>query len=123
MSSIEVGGISRAIEDMLEEYADLTFEVTDKALDAGTKVLIKNLKAASPKGTTGEFAKSWKKKKSYKLRRYVGNTKMVEGQKGEVPLSNILEYSAVRGKPFIKRTYDNSINEIANAIIGEVKKG
>ena len=66
----------------MEEYADLTFKVTDKSLDAGAKVLIKNLKAASPKDS-GEFAKSWKQGKKYKLRRYVGNTKMVNGKKAK----------------------------------------
>ena len=49
---------------------------------------------------------------------------MVNGKKGEVPLSNILEYSTgKKARPFIKRTHENSVNEIANAIIEEVKRG
>lgn len=120
---MDINLIDKAIGDILEEYADLTFKVTDKSLDAGAKVLIKNLKAASPKDS-GEFAKSWKQGKKYKLKRYVGNTRMVNGKKGEVPLSNILEYSTgKKARPFIKRTHENSVNEIANAIIEEVKRG
>lgn len=118
---MEVQAISDAIGEMLEEYADLTFNVTDKALDAGAKVLIKNLKAESP-NKTGEFSKSWKQVRKYKLKRYVANSKMV-GEK-EIPLSNILEYSTKKNaRPFIKRTYNNSVGEIANAVMEEVKKG
>ena len=56
--------------------------------------------------------------------RYGIHKKMVNGKKGEVPLSNILEYSTgKKARPFIKRTHENSVNEIANAIIEEVKRG
>ena len=124
---MDINLIDKAIGDILEEYADLTFKVTDKSLDAGAKVLIKNLKANSPDGESlgaNKFKNSWKQGKKYKLKRYVGNTKMVKGKKGEVALSNIFEYSTGKNaRPFIKRTHENSVNEIANAIIEEVKRG
>lgn len=123
MAIVGVSNIERAISDALEDFADYTFKATDKALDVGAKILIQDLKSASPVGATKEFAKSWKKKKKYKLKRYIGNTKMVKGAKSEIPLANILEYSTVHGQPFIKRTYNNSIDKIAMAIIDEVRKG
>lgn len=124
MQAIEIDAISLEMQKMLQEYADLTSDATEKALDVGAKVLIRNLKANSPKDK-GEFANSWKAKpKYYKLTRYVGNTKIVKGRsEEEIPLSNILEYSTTHAKPFIKRTYDNSVDQIASAIVNEIKKG
>ena len=47
---------------------------------------------------------------------------MVDGKKGKIPLSNILEYSTVRGKPFIKSTYEKSIPEMRDAIIKSIER-
>jgi hypothetical protein len=120
---VDINNLQVAVEDILRDYGDLIYQATEEGLTAAENVLIKNLKAASPK-KSGKFAKSWKSKgKKYKLKRYVGNTTMVQGKKGEIPLSNILEYSTTRGKPFIKRTYESSINEMATAVVTEIKKG
>lgn len=122
MTKINIDNLEIAIGSILEEYGDLVYKATDKAMDVGEKVLIKNLKDSSPK-KTGQFSKNWKGKgKKYKLKRFVGNTTMVKGKSGEIPLSNILEYSTNHGSPFIKRTYESSINEIASAIVNEIKK-
>ena len=120
---IDVNNLEVAIADILREYGDVVYQATEEGLTAAEKVLINNLKASSPKDK-GEYAKSWKGKgKKYKLRRYVGNTKMVPGKSGEIPLSNILEYSSKsphQGK--IKQTYEESINEMAAAVVAEIKK-
>jgi hypothetical protein len=120
---VDVNNLEVAIADILREYGDVVYQATEEGLTAAEKVLINNLKANSPKDK-GEYAKSWKGKgKKYKLRRYVGNTKMVPGKSGEIPLSNILEYSSKsphQGK--IKRTYEESINEMAAAVVAEIKK-
>ena len=119
---IDIDDLAISIEEILDKYSDKIFFVTEEGLEDAEKVLINNLKAASPKDT-GEFAKSWKGKgKKYKLRRYVGNTKMVDGKKGSIPLSNILEYSTVRGKPFIKSTYEKSMPEMRDAIIKSIER-
>jgi hypothetical protein len=120
---IKAEDLQDAIADILRDYGDVVYEATEEGLDAAEKVLIKNLSAASPRGKTGKFAKSWKSKgKKYNLVRYVGNTKTVPGKKGDIPLSNILEYSTIRGKPFIKDTYYASIEEMAAAVVAEIKE-
>jgi hypothetical protein len=120
---VDVNNLEVAIADILREYGDVVYQATEEGLTAAEKVLINNLKANSPKDK-GEYAKSWKGKgKKYKLRRYVGNTKTVQGKSGEIPLSNILEYSSKsphQGK--IKQTYEESINEMAAAMVAEIKK-
>ena len=119
---INIDDLEIAIEDILDDYSDDIYFLTEEGLNEAEKVLIENLKAASPKDS-GDFAKSWKGKgKKYKFRRYVGNTKMVEGKKGKIPLSNILEYSTVHGKPFIKKTYEQSISAMREAIIKTIER-
>lgn len=116
--------LSDAISDILAEYGDVIFIATEDGLDAASDVLIRNLKAASPK-KSGKFAKNWKSKgRKYKLRRYIGNSTTVFSDKhGEIALANILEYSTTRAKPFIKETFENSVPEMAQAMVNKVKKG
>lgn len=130
--SININNLDVALSDLMKEYGDVVFEVTNEALGAGEKVLINNLKAASPeiknqpKGyVPKKYKKNWKGTgKKYKLSRYVGNTTTVKSKGRNIPLSNIFEYSTTNhGKPFIKKTYESSVNAIASAIINEIKKG
>lgn len=116
--------LSDAISDILAEYGDVIFIATEDGLDAASDVLIRNLKAASPK-KSGKFAKNWKSKgRKYKLRRYIGNSTTVFSDKhGEIALANILEYSTTRAKPFIKETFENSVPEMAQAMVNKVKEG
>lgn len=133
--SININSLEIAIGDILKEYGDVIFKATDEALGAGEKVLIKNLKSASP-SDSGEYKKSWRGTgNKYKLKRYVGNTKVLTEKikykrkterikYKETPLSNILEYSPTSPhQGLIKRTYQSSVNEIASAIVNEIKKG
>ena len=125
MASIDINNLDVAVAELLEEYGDVVYQATEAGLTAAEKVLIRNLKAASPEGPSKEYKKAWKSKgKKYKLKRYVGNTKTVKGKSSDtIPLSNILEYgskSKHQGK--IKRTYEESINEMAAAVVAEIKK-
>lgn len=120
---VDVNNLEVAIADILREYGDVIYKATEEGLTAAEKVLIKNLKADSPKDK-GEYAKSWKGKgKKYKLRRYVGNTKTVKNKSGEIPLSNILEYATKSPhQGLIKRIYESSIDQMAAAVVAEIKK-
>lgn len=120
---VDTKDLEVAIADILAEYGDVIYKATEEGLTAAEKVLIKNLKANSPRDT-GDYAKGWKSKgKKFKLRRYVGNTKVVQGANGEIPLSNILEYATKSPhQGHIKRIYNNSIDEMAQAVVKEIKK-
>ena len=125
MGTVNIDSLEVAVAEILRDYGDVVYRATEEGLDIGEKILIDDLKKASPQGKTGEYAKSWKGKgKKYKLRRYVGNTKMVLRKKKEIALSNILEYGTKsKHHGLIKRTYESSINKMANAIVNEIKKG
>lgn len=121
--AIKADDLQGAISEILREFGDVVYVATEKGLDDAEKVLIKNLERTSPK-FKGKYAKSWKSKgKKYKLKRYVGNTKMVKGKQGNIPLSNILEYSQKSPhQGLIKNTYHSSIEEMAAAVVAEIKK-
>lgn len=123
MSTIDVDNLEIAIGSILEEYGDIVYQATEEGLTAAEKVLIKNLKASSPK-LSGEYRRGWKSKgKRFKLKRFVGNKKSVKGRSGDIPLSNILEYSTKSPhQGLIKRTYEKSIDEMARAVVDEIKK-
>lgn len=124
MTIIGIDKLESAIADILQDYGDVVYKATEEGLTKAEKTLINNLKASSPRGVTKAYYKAWKGKgKKFKLKRYVGNTKTVEGRSGEIPLSNILEYSAKSPhKGLIKRTFESSIDEMARAVVSEIKK-
>lgn len=118
--------LQSAIEDILREYGDVVYQATEEGLDAAEETLVACMKEASPI-ISGEFAKAWKGSgRKYKLSRYAYNPAMVKS-KGKrrgrtIPLSNVLEYSTVRGHPFIKKTFDANVNRIAEACVAAIKK-
>jgi hypothetical protein len=123
-SSVPVSGLQEAIEDALREYGDVVYQATESGLDAAAYALQDELRAATPKRTK-MFAKSWKVEGAgkYKLMRFIGNTKTVKGKSGDpVALANIFEYSTTRGHPFVKDTFESSIDKMAAAVVAEIKK-
>lgn len=122
---IRAEDLQAEIDKVLNEYKDLVYVVTEEGLSAAEKVLVSNLKNDSPVGETKEYKKSWKGTgKKYKLLRFVGNTKTIKAKKrGEIPLSNVLEYSPKskhRGR--IKQTYNESIDQMTAAVISTIKR-
>lgn len=125
MAKITLDNLDKEIKKLLSDYGNTVFEaVNDNGLAAAEKVLVNELKSASPEGETGELKKNWKGSgKKYKMVRFVGNSKTVDdGSGGQIPLTNILEYSTTHGKPFIKRTFESSESKITDALVSAVKQ-
>ncbi|MDD3269650.1 MAG: hypothetical protein PHX14_10035 [Syntrophomonadaceae bacterium] len=125
MADIDPGALEEAIKLVLQEYGDIVYQATEEGLTVAEKIMIQELKMVSPSGISGEYARSWKGTgKKYKLQRYVGNTKMVDGKQGKIPLSNILEYSShSHHQGLIKNAFKTSVDKMAAAVISEIKKG
>lgn len=129
MSEINIQDISKAIDDILTEYLHSSFDVRQKAVQAGAEKFKEKIETVTPRDT-GEMARSWKIKTKYPDVRYVGNTRVATGKvrrkskggkKGEarsgVPLSNVLEYSEKSPyKGFIRNCFDSCEQEIFNTI-------
>ena len=118
---IKIDNLREEILDVLENFQDDLFVVTDEALESACdEVLIPALKANSPK-KTGNYSENWDVKRKYKLKKFVGNKTRVSGAEGEIPLSNILEFSKKRKRPHIRRTINECIPRMAEHIVNQIK--
>ena len=115
--------LAEELKDILNEYSQELFESKEQALDKASDYLVEKLEQASPV-RTGEFQQSWVRTTKYKGVRYVGNSAV--GGKNQygynIPLSNLIEFSS-KGKPFIRRTFEESKDEIIKIIKGEIENG
>lgn len=118
---------SAAVKEALNEIMDMTYEQIDKGLDKAMDYMIDKLAAATPEGT-GLTKESWKGEGKYKNVRYINNTRTrpgnpLNGEGSAVPVVNMLEYSSIKGKPFVARTVQAEQQNIINIIKGEIENG
>ena len=118
---------SVAVKEALNEIVDVTYEQIDKGLDKAMDYMIDKLVAATPEGT-GLTKESWKCEGKYKNVRYINNTRTrpgnpLKGEGANVPVVNLLEYSSIKGKPFVARTVQAEQQNIINIIKGEIENG
>lgn len=121
-TGLKVDQLDDAIREIMEEYGDIIFKASDEGIDAAAKELARLEKTATPKDS-GEAARGWRvQAPRYKLVRFVGNSKTVQGADGEIALMNILEYSTTRSKPFIKKTFEANIDALARIVMGRIEQ-
>lgn len=111
------------LKGVLSEYTDELLKQKEIALDKASDFFVDELEKASP-SRTGEFKKNWKRIDKYKGVRYVGNSTVASKNKeygGDIPLSNILEFSK-NGKPFIRATFEKNKDKIIDIIVDEMEK-
>lgn len=58
--TVPIDGLADAISDILQQYSDGVIDGIKKAEDVTAKECKENLKADSPVGATGKYARSWK---------------------------------------------------------------
>lgn len=85
---------SENIKQMLDHYLiDDVVPAMYEAIDEVSKEAVRKLKAESPRGATGNYAKGWTRKMDGK-RIYVGAT--VYGKSGTYQLAHLLEHGHAR---------------------------
>ena len=114
--------LAEELKDVLNEYSNELTAQKEIALDKASDYFVEKLEQASPVDT-GEFKKSWKRTDKYKGVRYVCNTekKKKNKQGGNIPLSNIIEFSK-NGKPFIRATFEQNKDKIIDIIVDDLNK-
>lgn len=115
--------LAEELKGVLSEYTDELLKQKEVALDKASDFFVDKLEKASP-SRTGEFKKNWKRTDKYKGVRYVGNSTVASKNKeygGDIPLSNILEFSK-NGKPFIRATFEQNKDKIIDIIVDEMEK-
>lgn len=113
--------LAEELKDILNEYSRELYESKEQALDKASDYMMEKLEQNSPVDT-GTFKNSWTRTTKYKGVRYIGNSAVgSKNQYGyDIPLSNLIEFSS-KGKPFIRRTFDDNREEIIRIIKGELE--
>lgn len=114
--------LAEELKDILNEYSNELMAQKEVALDKASDYFVEKLEQASPVDT-GKFKRSWIRTDKYKGVRYVGNTALAGKNKqgGNIPLSNIIEFSK-NGKPFIRATFEQNKDKIIDIIVDEMNK-
>lgn len=115
--------LAEELKDILNEYSRELYESKEQALDKASDYMMQKLEQNSPVNT-GTFKNSWTRTTKYKGVRYIGNSAVGSKNKYgyDIPLSNLIEFSS-KGKPFIRRTFDDNREEIIRIIKGELENG
>lgn len=117
--------LAEELKEVLNEYSNELFEAKERGLDKASDYFVEKLEDASPV-RTGKLKESWQRTDKYKGVRYVGNSSSAVGSKNEygygIPLTNLLEFSS-KGKPFIRRTFEENKDKLIEIIKGEIENG
>lgn len=122
--NIQIEEFTKELDNIFADYIHQSFDERQKALQAGAEVFKTAIENATPQDT-GEMARSWEIKDKYKDRRYVGNTKTVNGGGKEgIPLSNVLEYKeGSKHYGFIRQTFESTEPQIFDTIKKSLSNG
>ena len=118
--------IFEELKEALHNYGEDIRRVSDSGLNKAADMLVEKFSAASPDSGIaheGKLRDSWTYDPKYHGVRYIGNT--ARGSKNEygydIPLVNLLEFGS-KGKPFMRKTFDENEDEIIKIIIEELNK-
>ena len=118
--------IFEELKEALHNYGEDIRRVSDSGLNKAGDMLVEKFSAASPDSGIaheGKLKDSWTYDPKYHGVRYVGNT--ATGSKNkygyDIPLVNLLEFGS-KGKPFMRKTFDENKDEIIKIIIEELNK-
>lgn len=118
--------IFEELKDTLRDYGEDIRSVSDSGLNKAADMLVEKFSAASPDSGIaheGKLRDSWTYDPKYHGVRYIGNT--ARGSKNkygyDIPLVNLLEFGS-KGKPFMRKTFDENKDEIIKIIIEELNK-
>lgn len=115
--------LAEELKEILNQYSNEVFEAKERGLDKAADYFVQRLEEASPV-RTGELKKNWLRTDKYKGVRYVGNSTI--GSKNKygygIPLTNLLEFGS-KGKPFIRKTFEENKDKLIEIIKGEIENG
>lgn len=110
MAKINIDRLAVEIMEDLDIYLANTVETVGQAVEETAKETVQELKRLSPKGSTGEYADSWKQKKDPNIRGKYRMSRVVYSDKPSYRLTHLLENGhakvnggRVDGKPHIRR--------------------
>ena len=115
--------LAEELKEFLNEYSNELFEAKERGLDKASDYFVERLEDSSPV-RTGKLKESWQRTDKYKGVRYIGSSAVgSKNQYGyDIPLTNLLEFGS-KGKPFIRRTFEENKDKLIEIIKGEIENG
>lgn len=115
--------LAEELKEILNQYSNEVFEAKERGLDKASDYFVERLEDASPV-RTGKLKESWLRTDKYKGVRYVGNSAVGSKNKQgyDIPLTNLLEFGS-KGKPFIRKTFEENKDKLIKIIKGEIENG
>lgn len=115
------------LKQALDEYGQDIRYASENGLNEASDMLVDKFSAASPDSGIaheGKLKESWTYDPKYHGVRYIGSTATGSKNKygNDIPLVNLLEFGS-KGKPFMRKTFDENKDEIIKIIVGEINNG
>ena len=123
-NSFELGELGYVLKKFMSEVGEKSFNYINVGLDEAEELMLERVRAATPEGETGELAKSWVgTTRKYKGVRYITNTaeKMDKKTGRKHRYINYVEFG-VKGKPFVRKAYRATENDLRNVIVKNLEK-
>lgn len=114
------------VQKYLEEQRYEVIEAMSEAIDEVAKESVKKLKAESPKGATGKYARGW----TYTIEKgRLSHGSVVHGKSGTYQLAHLLEFGHAKRNggrtaaiPHIKNVEEWAIDEVVDRTITKVER-
>ena len=129
MASIDIDKLVISVMAELENFAGATHEIVEASVKETAKYTANELKATSPVGDTGDYAKSWGYKRDAEGRKHNKFNMIVFSEKPNYRLTHLLEFGhakvnggRVAAQPHIKNAEENAeaklLQKIKSGIAG-----
>ena len=117
MAELSLSELGDELNRILKEYAAEVDAGTEKGLNKAADYLTEKYRENTPTAT-GKTKESWVCEKKYHGVKYINNTELT---KQRIPVANLLEFSK-KGKPFIRRTFEENTENIVKIIVEEINR-
>lgn len=132
VAKIDIDQLSLTVMAELRAYGQATYEQVEKAVEETAQETVNELRITSPVGPTGDYAKSWRKKRDNTAKGRRKFNMIVYAKKPDYRIAHLLEFGhakknggRTRAFPHIKAAEETAIKRLENKIrkgIEEVRK-
>jgi hypothetical protein len=130
MAGINIDKLAVEVMGELDLYLGNTVETVSRAVEETAEETVEELNRTSPKGATGEYAKSWDHKRDPGIKGKYRLSRVVYANKPDYRLTHLLENDhakvnggRVKGKPHIRKAEENAETRLMAKLARNLRDG